>query len=78
LSLLELRDVTLARAEEETAREVVLRIPRSERNRERLIEEAMSGQMQFATAPGGGAEPVSATVETSGAVRLAVATKQPN
>jgi len=39
LSLLELRDVTLARAEEETAREVVLRIPRCDRLQKRLIEE---------------------------------------
>jgi len=31
LSLLELRDVTLARAEEEDAREIVLRLPRSEK-----------------------------------------------
>ncbi len=31
LSLLELRDVTLARAEEEDAREIVLRVPRSQR-----------------------------------------------
>jgi hypothetical protein len=40
LSLLELRDVTLARAEEEDAREIVLRIPRSPRLQSQLIEEA--------------------------------------
>ena len=40
LSLLELRDVTLARAEEEDAREIVLRIPRSEKLKSQLIEEA--------------------------------------
>ncbi len=40
LSLLELRDVTLARAEEEDAREIVLRIPRSEKLKSELIEEA--------------------------------------
>ena len=39
LSLLELRDVTLARAEEEDAREIVLRIPRSQRLEDDLIEE---------------------------------------
>ena len=40
LSLLELRDVTLARAEEEDAREIVLRLPRSEKLKNELIEEA--------------------------------------
>lgn len=40
LSLLELRDVTLARAEEEYAREMVLRIPRSEKLKSELIEQA--------------------------------------
>jgi hypothetical protein len=40
LSLLELRDVTLARAEEEDAREIVLRLPRSEKLKNNLIEEA--------------------------------------
>ena len=39
LSLLELRDVTLARAEEEDAREIALRIPRSEKLKSDLIEE---------------------------------------
>ena len=46
LSLLELRDVTLARSEEETAREIVLRIPRSQRLQNQLIEEA-SGDHQL-------------------------------
>ena len=40
LSLLELRDVTLARAEEEDAREIVLRLPRSEKLKGELIEAA--------------------------------------
>ncbi len=40
LSLLELRDVTLARAEEEDAREIVLRLPRSEKLKSELIEAA--------------------------------------
>jgi hypothetical protein len=39
LSLLELRDVTLARAEEEDAREIALRIPRSEKLKSDLIEQ---------------------------------------
>jgi putative lipoprotein DUF799 len=42
LSLLELRDVTLARAEEENAREIVLRIPRSTRLENELIEQVRS------------------------------------
>jgi hypothetical protein len=46
LSLLELRDVTLARAEEEDAREIVLRIPRSERLQDDLIEEAQSQESE--------------------------------
>lgn len=40
LSLLELRDVTLARAEEEDAREIALRVPRSEKLEDELIGEA--------------------------------------
>jgi hypothetical protein len=44
LSLLELRDVTLARAEEEDAREIALRIPRSEKLRSQLIELAHDSQ----------------------------------
>jgi Putative bacterial lipoprotein (DUF799) len=48
LTLLELRDVTLARAEEEDAREIVLRIPRSSRLEARLIEEAQDAD--FVTA----------------------------
>src|SRR5260370_31851373 len=40
LSLLELRDMTLARAEEEDAREIVLRLPRSEKLKNEVIEEA--------------------------------------
>ncbi len=38
-SLLQLRDVELARAEEEDAREIVLRLPRSEKLKSELIEE---------------------------------------
>jgi len=49
LTLLELRDVTLARAEEEDAREIVLRLPRSEKLERRLIEEAHDGE--FVTVP---------------------------
>jgi hypothetical protein len=37
LTLLQLRDVTLARAEEEISREMVLRLPRAEHNVETLI-----------------------------------------
>jgi hypothetical protein len=40
LSLIELRDVTLARAEEEDAREIARRIPRSEKLKSELIDEA--------------------------------------
>ncbi len=45
LTLLELRDVTLARAEEEDAREIALRIPRSPRVEDELIEAAQGGDM---------------------------------
>lgn len=45
LTLLELRDVTLARAEEEDAREIVLRIPRSEKLRSELVEQAHERQV---------------------------------
>jgi hypothetical protein len=47
LSLLELRDVVLARAEEEDAREIALRIPRSERLRSQLIELARDNQSEL-------------------------------
>src|ERR1700675_1474014 len=47
LSLLELRDVVLARAEEEDAREIALRIPRSERLRSQLIELAHNNQSEL-------------------------------
>jgi len=47
LSLLELRDVVLARAEEEDAREIALRIPRSERLRSQLIELAYDNQSEL-------------------------------
>jgi hypothetical protein len=40
ISLLQLWDVELARAEEEDAREIVLRIPRSEKLKSELIEQA--------------------------------------
>jgi len=45
LTLLELRDVTLARAEEENAREIVLRIPRSSRLEGELIEAAQDDDL---------------------------------
>jgi hypothetical protein len=44
MALLELRDVNLARAEEEDAREIVLRIPRSARLEDELIEEAQDSE----------------------------------
>jgi hypothetical protein len=47
LTLLQLRDVTLARAEEEDAREIVLRIPRSEKLRNQLIEQAHDRQLDL-------------------------------
>jgi hypothetical protein len=43
LSLLQLRDVTLARAEDEVSREIALRLPVSERAMEDLEEAARSG-----------------------------------
>jgi len=42
LTVLQLRDVTLARAEEEISREIVLRLPRAERNVATLIAAARS------------------------------------
>jgi hypothetical protein len=39
-TLLQLRDIVLTRAEEESAREIILRIPRSQRLQDELIEEA--------------------------------------
>jgi Putative bacterial lipoprotein (DUF799) len=48
LGLLQLRDVELARSEEEDAREIVLRIPRSQRLERNLIEEAGGGNLEFA------------------------------
>jgi hypothetical protein len=55
LTLLELRDVTLARAEEEAAREIVLRIPRSEKLRAELVEQAHQRQVGLElTSAGGG------------------------
>ena len=51
-TLLELREVYLARAEEEDAREIVLRIPRSARLEDELIEEAQdSGEVQASKVP---------------------------
>ena len=47
LTLLQLRDVTLARAEEEDAREIVLRIPRSEKLTNQLIEQAHDRQLEL-------------------------------
>ena len=53
LSLLEMRDIVLARAEEEDAREIALRIPRSERLRSQLIELAHNpqDQLEFGSLP---------------------------
>jgi hypothetical protein len=50
ISLLQLRDVELARAEEEDAREIALRIPRSEKLENELIEEAEDTGGQQASA----------------------------
>jgi Putative lipoprotein GNA1162-like len=44
LTLLQLRDVTLARAEEEISREIILRLPRAEHNVATLIAHARSGR----------------------------------
>jgi hypothetical protein len=44
LTLLQLRDVVLARAEEEDTREIVLRLPRSEKLKSVLIEETRNYQ----------------------------------
>jgi len=48
MGLLQLRDIELARSEEETAREIVLRIPRSQRLERQLVEEADGGNVEFA------------------------------
>jgi len=64
-TLLQLRDIVLARAEDESAREIVLRIPRSQRLQDELIEEAtdapsQSRQEDVATLPReGGPQPPS-------------------
>lgn len=49
MGLLQLRDIELARSEEDDAREIVLRIPRSQRLERNLIEEADGGNLQFAS-----------------------------
>jgi hypothetical protein len=59
-TLLQLRDIVLARAEDESAREIILRIPRSQHLQDELIEEATdspsrSKQENVATLPGGDA-----------------------
>lgn len=48
MGLLQLRDIELARSEEDDAREIVLRIPRSQRLERNLVEEADGGNVQFA------------------------------
>ncbi|MHB8384646.1 MAG: GNA1162 family protein [Candidatus Binataceae bacterium] len=48
MGLLQLRDIELARCEDEDAREMVLRIPRSQRLERELIEEADDGNVEFA------------------------------
>jgi len=64
-TLLQLRDIVLARSEDESAREIILRIPRSKRLQEELIEEAtdapsQSRQEDVATLPrDGGYQPPS-------------------
>jgi hypothetical protein len=45
-TLLQLRDIVLARAEDESAREIVLRLPRSQRLQDELIEEATDAPSQ--------------------------------
>jgi Putative bacterial lipoprotein (DUF799) len=45
-TLLQLRDIVLARAEDESAREIILRIPRSQRLQDELIEEASEAPSQ--------------------------------
>jgi hypothetical protein len=45
-TLLQLRDIVLARAEDESAREIILRIPRSQRLQDELIEEATEAPSQ--------------------------------
>lgn len=47
LTILELRDMVLARNEEEDAREIILRIPRSKLLEAQLIEEATRGEVRF-------------------------------
>ena len=44
LNLLELRDITLARAENEVGREIVLRLPVAERNVSDFKTEAVEGE----------------------------------
>jgi len=73
LSLLELRDVTLARAEEEDAREIVLRIPRSERLESSLTEEALDAQVEF----GDQAVPTAASMPRDGTSTQPVGTSTP-
>jgi len=46
VTLLQLRDIVLARSEDGSAREIVLRIPRSPRLRDELIEEATEAPSQ--------------------------------
>jgi hypothetical protein len=53
-SIFQLRDVKLARSEEEICREIVLRIPRSERNRRILADQALeraSGEVSYLAPP---------------------------
>lgn len=56
IALLHLRDVVLARAEDEVCREIVLRIPESEVLRSRLAEEARGRHFEIHDGP-----PISAT-----------------
>jgi hypothetical protein len=67
-TLLQLRDIVLARAEDESAREIILRIPRSQRLQDELIEEATEApswakQEDVATLQRGGSPGVRSDLE---------------
>ena len=67
-TLMDMRDINIARAEDEACREVVIRIPRSKILRQRLMEQALEdewGQAGPATAPA--AAPSTASSPASGA-----------
>src|SRR5262249_54264996 len=73
-TLLQLRDIVLARAEDESAREIILRIPRSQRLQDELIEEAtdapsQSKQEDVATLPRDGGLQASTNIERASMTR---------